>query len=132
MNDRIYRAIIGLLILLALYFESGPFLYALVVVMFIEGLTNWRLPKFFCYVCKCVSSRSNGIEYVMDNGNPDYRFYFEAERVWRFNVAFFLLLGWLLYEHLWFLPWFLGFAIFGAGLSGVCPMLLVIRWAGFR
>jgi hypothetical protein len=26
----------------------------------------------------------------------------------------------------------MGFAIFGAGLSGVCPVLLAIRWTGFR
>jgi hypothetical protein len=36
------------------------------------------------------------------------------------------------YEQLWFFPWFMGFAIFGSGISNVCPVLLVIRWAGFK
>jgi hypothetical protein len=33
---------------------------------------------------------------------------------------------------LWFLPWFVGFALLGAGLSGICPMVIGLRWLGFR
>ncbi len=65
------------------------------------------------------------------------RFDFEAPRAWRITVA--VMLGGsflLLKEHnievLWFFPWFMGFAIMGAGASGVCPMLLFLRWAGFK
>jgi hypothetical protein len=35
-------------------------------------------------------------------------------------------------ESLWFFPWFMGFAIFGAGLSGVCPVLISLKLLGFR
>lgn len=132
MNDRIYRAILGLLILLALYFESTILIYALVAILFVEGLTNWRLPKLLCLLRKCVSANASALEFTIDAGNSRYRFDFEAERVWRFVVGAFLLLGWMFYQQLWFFPWFMGFAIFGAGLSGVCPVLLAIRWAGFR
>jgi hypothetical protein len=42
----------------------------------------------------------------------------------------------LLHEYdidvLWFFPWFMGFAIMGAGASGICPVLLGLRWAGFK
>ena len=36
------------------------------------------------------------------------------------------------YEVLWFIPWFLAFAIIGAGASGICPVLVGLRWAGFK
>jgi hypothetical protein len=35
-------------------------------------------------------------------------------------------------EVLWFIPWFMGFAIMGAGASGVCPMILFLKWVGFK
>ena len=36
------------------------------------------------------------------------------------------------YDMLWFFPWFMGFAILGAGASGVCPVLLGLKYIGFR
>lgn len=35
-------------------------------------------------------------------------------------------------EALWFFPWFISFAVLGAGASGVCPVYLAIRWLGFK
>jgi len=35
-------------------------------------------------------------------------------------------------DFLWLLPWFVGFALIGAGLSGICPMVLALRWLGLR
>ena len=35
-------------------------------------------------------------------------------------------------EVIWLIPWFMGFAIMGAGVSGVCPGLLLMRWVGFK
>ena len=34
--------------------------------------------------------------------------------------------------QLWIVPWFIGFALFGAGLSGICPMVLGLKRLGFR
>jgi hypothetical protein len=65
------------------------------------------------------------------------RFDFEAYRMWRITVALVLVVTFAMihefgYDMLWFFPWFMGFAIIGAGVSGVCPGLLALRWVGFR
>ena len=65
------------------------------------------------------------------------RFDFDAIRAWRITVAVFLAGSLLLLkeqnvEFVWFFPWFMGFAIMGAGASSVCPVLLFIRWIGFK
>jgi hypothetical protein len=58
---------------------------------------------------------------------------FEAERGWRLSVATMLVISLFAFpDVLWFLPWFMGFAILGAGVSGVCPMYLAMRWAGLK
>jgi hypothetical protein len=38
----------------------------------------------------------------------------------------------LFYDKLWVLAWFVGFAVTGAGLSGVCPVLMLLRAIGFQ
>ena len=63
---------------------------------------------------------------------PNARFNIESERVWRILVGLFLVVGYSLVEALWFFPWFMGFAIFGAGISGVCPVLIAVRYIGFK
>jgi hypothetical protein len=58
---------------------------------------------------------------------------FDAERVWRLTVGLMLLLSYdYLGDALWFMPWFMGFAILGAGASGVCPVLTVIKALGCK
>lgn len=134
MTDRTYRALVGLALLIGLFFDSPQLIYALVIMMFIEGITNFRVPKAVCKFRNCVASRNNeaAILYISENGNADARFGVESERVWRLVVGSMLFITFYFYEQLWFFPWFMGFAIFGAGLSGVCPVLLAIRWVGFR
>ena len=44
MTDRSYRAVLGTLLLLALYFELPGLILGLIVVMLLEGVTNLRLP----------------------------------------------------------------------------------------
>ena len=132
MTDRTYRALVGLALLVGLVFDSPVLVYGLVVMMFVEGITNFRLPKVVCYVLKCVGPDHSNIEYIPDYANPDYKYQVESERIWRFVVGVVLLVSYYFYDQLWFFPWFMGFAIFGAGLSGVCPVLLGIRWAGFK
>ena len=78
--------------------------------------------RFMLYVLVFIDS-----EFVENS-----RFNIYSERVWRLVVGMFLLIGYSFYSVLWFLPWFMGFAIFGAGLSGLCPVLLAIHWIGFK
>jgi hypothetical protein len=113
-----------------LYFEINAALYALIAITFFEGLTDLRIPKL-------VSRVRYGHHGDPDEGSlgisfPE-RFGMEAERTWRVVVSIMLLLSlYVVPNAMWVLPWFMGFAILGAGVSGVCPMFLMLRWAGFR
>jgi hypothetical protein len=122
-----YRLGLGMLLLVSLYFEVRYLMYGLIGMLFFEGLTNWRLPR--------VVSRLRGVPVpdCPNRGVPLGRFSFEAERAWRLIVGLMLLVTYVLfYDTLWFFPWFMGFAIFGAGTSGVCPVLIGVKWAGCR
>ncbi len=131
MTDRIYRAFVGVLLLVGLYLDQEPLLLGLVAVMFLEGLTNLRLPLLVGRLA------GRGGDASADGGGAimamSHRFDFEAERAWRLVVPVMLLLSlYPLREFLWFFPWFMGFAILGAGLSDVCPVLILLRYLGFR
>ena len=132
MTDRVYRTILGFLLLLALTFDLTVLLYILIAMLFLEGLTNIRVPLLVCRFRNCINKQAYSIEYVHDPFNPAYRFDIESERVWRIVVGAMLAVTFYYYEQLWFFPWFMGFAIFGAGISGVCPVLIGIRWTGFK
>jgi len=130
MTDRTYRTMLGALLLVCLYFDLNLVIYGMILVLLAEGLTNLRIPRLVCSIRNCVTKGS--FDYLDAELVTESRFTMESERVWRIVVSFFLVLSYLLIDALWFYPWFMGFAIFGAGLSGVCPVLLGIRWAGFK
>lgn len=129
-TDRAYRTLLGMLILVGLYFDNFTFIYFIVALLMLEGISNVFLSQLVCML----RSRLGQKEYVyVDMGqSSNAKFNMESERLWRLLVGVFLFLGVYLFESLWFLPWFMGFAIFGAGVSGLCPMLLAIRWLGFK
>ena len=65
------------------------------------------------------------------------RFAIDGLSAWRVFVAFMLVLSYVLiheygYGVLWFIPWFMGFAIMGAGASGICPVLMGLHRVGFK
>ena len=132
MTERLFRLFIGASILSALYFDLPRFMMGLIAVLLFEGFTNWRVPV--------IASR---LRYGPNaQPSPDRQLWpmhalcaigFDAERAWRLMVASLLILTYLMYyDQMWFMPWFMGFAIFGAGLSGVCPMLISLKLIGFR
>jgi hypothetical protein len=123
-SDHGHRLVLGTLVLATLYFKLTWLGYGIVAVLFFEGLTGWRLPAAL------LGKRGGGVSCV-GSGTP--RFDFEAERALRLMFAMVLLLGMILfYDLLWFFPWFLGFAVLGAGVSRVCPMLIFFKWCGFK
>lgn len=130
MTDRTYRGVFGAAILISLYFELDWLMFALIGLLFAEGITNQRVPKLICMMRNCLQKRHIG--YVNYGQVASPRFNVDSERVWRITVGVFLLISHSYVEALWWFPWFMGFAIFGAGLSGVCPVLIGIRWVGFR
>ena len=130
MTDRAYRTLFGACILLALYFDLSLMMYILIGLLFAEGITNQRVTILVSDIRNRISVGE--FHYVNLDMAVDSRFDTDAERVWRLTVGFFLLISYALIEPLWWFPWFMGFAIFGAGLSGICPMLMAIRWIGFK
>lgn len=128
MSDRTYRLILGMLLLVSLYFEISYLMYFLIGMLFFEGATNLRVPLLLGKPQG--DSGENSDLAPIQRGN---RFKLEAERAWRLIVGLMLLITYVFfYDEMWFFPWFMGFAIFGAGASGVCPGLISIKWAGFR
>jgi len=131
MSERIYLFVVGALILTALYFEENILIYVLSIWLLFEGITGILLTR--------VSQKLIPIDdpLGLTTFRTQQRFNFEAIRATRIIIAFFLggaffLLNEYDIEMLWFFPWFMGFAIFGAGVSGVCPIILMTKWVGFK
>lgn len=142
MSERNFRIIQGLYILLALYFELDLLILAYLVVIAIEGLTNWRIPlvlnrlRFGKWALASdsatVSTGSLDSEAHSQNA-PQYKFDFEAERVLRLVIFTLLIFTVLIFpESGWFFPWFIGASLFIAGVTNVCPMVMLFRYLGFR
>jgi len=126
MHLRIYMFAIGTTVLVALYFDWAPLLYGVGTLTIFEGFTGLTLTRLLGAgegVCPALQGIPQGLLQIP----------FEATRMWRLMVGGMLLLsyGWLP-DVLWFIPWFIGFAVTGAGLSGVCPVLMLLKAAGFR
>ena len=130
MTERTYRLIIGLSLLGMLYTDSRPAVYGLIVLMIFEAVTNWRIPLL-------VSRLRIGAAGIDDRDANERcyacKFSFEAERALRLVFSTVLLVTYVLFNReLWLFPWFAGFALTVAGLSGICPMLLFLEKVGFR
>lgn len=131
MNERFYLLFVGLYILCALYLEVDVMIYILSCLLLFEGVTNIRLSTTIQKIRNV--SLEPGLVIVKHN----QRVNIEGLRAWRVLVAFVLTSTYVLLhiynvEFLWFFPWFLGFAIMGAGVSSMCPMLMFLQWVGFR
>ena len=132
MSDRTYRLLFGLVLLVALYFQLHQVVYGLIILAVVEGLTNLRVSV----VLARLRSSLGGQVPMQENltvAPSRCRFGFEAERALRLLTASVLTVSFVLWPgQLWFMPWFIGFALFGAGVSGVCPSLSLLKWLGFR
>jgi hypothetical protein len=131
MTERVYLFLVGAFILLALYLESNYLIYGLSLFLLIEGVSGIRLTRMI------QKSRHVSLDTGLVYFNTKARFAIDGLSVWRVFVAIVLVTTYgLLHEYgydvLWFIPWFMGFAILGAGASGICPVLLGLRWIGFR
>ena len=131
MSERAFLFLVGAAILLALYFELDVLIYCISALLIFEAITDIRLTRLL------QKARHVELEPGLVVFNARTRFNLAAIRAWRFVVAVVLLTVYALlhefgYDMLWFFPWFMGFAILGAGASGVCPVLLGLKYIGFR
>lgn len=131
MSERVFLFLVGVYILVALYLGMDLMIYMLSLWLLFEAITDIRLTTLSQKFMK------QTVPAGLIIFNTHQRFNFDAIRAWRITVAA-LLGGSLLLlkeynvDFVWFFPWFMGFAIMGAGASSVCPVLLFIRWIGFR
>ena len=127
MSERFFRLILGVSLMIFLYFEMLYAEYVYIGVLMFEAVTNWRFPLL-------VSKLRYGNQYLnhVDEGNLSAKFPFEAERMLRLVVVVFVALSFIYPEVLWWLSWFAGFMLMLAGITSICPMVMFFRWAGFR
>lgn len=129
MSERNFRVIMGLWLVVGLYLNAIWMIYFLAGLLVVEGITNYRVPLMICKLKYGVNHP--GLEKI--SSTAMFKTSFEAERALRFLVAIFILLPFFYgMEFIWWLPWFVGFALIGAGLSGMCPMVLALRYIGLR
>ena len=131
MSERLFLFVVGAYILSGLYLEIDIMIYLVSLWLMLEGVTDIRLTSLSQKLIRKTVPAGLTVFQTYQ------RFDFEAIRALRVLVAIMLGGSFLLVnEHgievLWFFPWFMGFAIMGAGASGVCPMMLFIRWLGFK
>lgn len=132
MSERFFRLIVGTLLLAFLYFELPGAIPVLIGILLFEGITNYRIPLIVSRL-RLAGHGAFGDSSELTPEAHLARIPFDAERAWRLSVAVMLSITVFLFnEQLWFFPWFMGFAIFGAGLSGVCPVLISLKLIGFR
>lgn len=129
MTERVYRLVVGILMMFFLFFQLEIAMWALLCLMTFEGLTNWRIP---IVISKLIYS--NDTIKVTEGDNPSYSINYDAERMLRWIVLFLILLGTIKYtnEHLWFFPWFVGLMLLLAGITGICPMVMALRKLGLK
>ena len=124
MTERSFRLVIGIWLVVGMLLAVPVAIQALILVLLFEGLTNWRLPLLI--------ARLRG-KPTPEQPAGECRIPFEAERALRLLIAGLLTLALFAPpDLLWWLPWFIGFALIGAGLSGICPMVQALRWVGMR
>jgi hypothetical protein len=128
MTERSFRLILGASLLLMLYldFELGIYIY--IGVLCFEGITNWRIPML-------VSRARFGDNYQSSDAlSPGCsNIPFDAERALRLIAAGFLVITFVIFKtEAWFFPWFVGSMLLLAGITNICPMVMGLRYAGFR
>lgn len=127
MSERNFRLLIGVWLMLALVAAVPLPIYVLMGMLLFEGITNWRVPALVTRL------RSGSAPAVTAVAASDCVMSFEAERALRLILVIMLGLSlFLVPEFVWWLPWFIAFALIGAGLSGICPMVSALRWIGMR
>lgn len=128
MSQRYYRLLMGLLLLVLLYFDLKLGLYMFMTVFMIEGVFNWRIPQLITNIRSTENTAPEKAE-----ASHKYKFSFEADRIFRIAVVCFLaLVFFVIPEQAWFFPWFIGFMILLSGITGLCPMILMLQKLGFR
>ncbi len=128
MSERFFRFILGTTLILFLFMGWDRAVYGYICVVLFEGTTNWRIPILISRLRYGTASAGQSAPNCQLTAID-----FDAERVLRMVIAGFLIVSFVVFrDALWFFPWFVGFALVMAGISGICPMAMFIRKIGFK
>lgn len=127
MTERWYRLLQGMYLVAALYIENDAMIYAFMVLLSVEAIVNIRVPLL-------ISKLTNGTnDQVEDETEECYTFSIESERLLRLAVVLLLVLSYVFFpEPVWFLPWFVGAMLLLAGITNICPMVMMFQFVGFK
>ncbi|MDA8384470.1 MAG: hypothetical protein M0037_15710 [Betaproteobacteria bacterium] len=123
-GDRLFMFLSGSAIVLGLYFSWPGLLYGVAAVLLLEGLLDRRSSSLLSWLLG--GGRAARVEGRLPRASVD------AGRAWRLLMGLAVLVSVLFLKHLWFLAWFVGFVVAGAGISGVCPGLMLLQRMGLR
>lgn len=134
MSEKNYRFVLGTIFIFCLYLEWSFVIVILLTLLAYEGITNHRVPHMF------MSANSKAIRSYRENQcsatpmhGPMIQAETEAEQLLRLIIFALIVTCYFLFpKQLWFVAWFVGFALIGAGMSGICPMVLGLRKIGFK
>ena len=127
MTERWYRLVQGIYLIVGLYLENDAMIYAFMALLSLEALTNLRLPGLIMLVA---GSRECSED---DPENECYTFSIDSERLLRVFVVLFLLLSYILFPQVaWFFPWYVGAMLLLAGITNICPMVMMFQFVGFK
>ncbi|MGD8558695.1 MAG: DUF2892 domain-containing protein [Gammaproteobacteria bacterium] len=127
MTERWYRALQGVYLLTGLYVESNAMLHVFLIVVALEAITNFRIPLLIS------RARFGAGSVDFGRGYNHLVLRIDSERMLRVVVIVLLTLAIVLYpEILWFLPWFVAAMLLLAGITNICPMVMMFQAAGLR
>ena len=127
MTERWYRTIQGVYLLVALYNETDVMIYAFLAVLTFEAVSNFRIPQIVTRLRYGANSLDEGSE------TGSCFLHVDSERILRVVVFLFLLVSYILIpEAVWFFPWFVAAMLLLAGITNICPMVMLFQYMGFR
>jgi len=128
MTERIFRIILGTILMVLLYIQMDTLFYIFIAILMFEGITNWRIPILISRIRfdKNHADRNSHIR-------GEFKYKFEAERAMRLSFSF-VLIGslFLLPNQLWFLNWVIASFLTLSGIVNFCPLVTGFRWLGLR
>lgn len=134
MSERVFRLILGAMILVALtlsiLMESRLPVYLVLGIIMFEAVTNWRIP----IIMTRLRYGENYKQYLnIPTINNRLLSKLEAERILRVVVFIFLCLPYIVpLEYIDFIPWFVAIALILAGATNICPMVMFLKYTGMR
>ena len=134
MSERVFRLISGMILwailLFSTIYQNNQLMVVFCAVLLFEGITNWRIPGLiskvrFGHLTRDDTQLSVDSDSIIGS--------IEAERMMRFMIVMFLAVSFFtLPDILWFFPWYIAGMMIVAGITNICPMVMFLRWIGFR